>query len=78
MPKYAKTLFWFAAIYTGAFAMTDKQRGALAATKFCLAILFGAIAIQAAWNQVAVSVALGILFASLFAITGYLTWSAKS
>ena len=58
--------------------MTDKQRGAVSAALWCLAIIFGAIAIQAAWNQVAVSVALGILFASLFAITGYLTWSAKS
>ena len=58
--------------------MTDKQRGAVSAALWCLAIIFGAMALHAAWNQMAVSVAIGILFASLFAITGYLTWSAKS
>ena len=58
--------------------MTDKQRGAVSAALWCLAIIFGAIALHAAWSHLAVSVALGILFASLFGITGYLTWSAKS
>ena len=60
-----------------ASAMTDKQRGFLTATQFCLAIIFGAIALHAAWNQAGVVVAIGILFASFFVITGQLTWSAK-
>ena len=77
MPKYAKTLFWFAATSTGAFAMTDKQRGAVSAALWCLAIIFGAIALHAAWNQAGVVVVIGILFGGYFGITGYLTWSAK-
>jgi len=58
--------------------MTDKQRGAVSAALWCLSIIFSAITLHAAWNQVAAAVATGILFASLFTITGYLTWSAKS
>ena len=57
--------------------MTDKQRGALAATLFCLAIIFGAIALHAAWSQRGIGVAIGILFGGYFGITGYLAWSAK-
>ena len=57
--------------------MTDKQRGAVSAALWCLAIIFGAIALQAAWNQRGVGVAIGILFGSWSVITGYLTWSAK-
>lgn len=57
--------------------MTDKQRGAVSAALWCLAIIFGAIALQSAWNQRGVGVAIGILFGGWSVITGYLTWSAK-
>jgi hypothetical protein len=57
--------------------MTDKQRGAAAAALFCLAIVFVAMAIHAAWNQDGQGLAVSLLFVSLFAKAGYLAWSAK-
>lgn len=58
--------------------MTDKQRGALAATMFCLAVIFGAMALHAAWNQVGANVALSVGFGTAFAILGRLAWSDKT
>ena len=58
--------------------MTDKQRGAVAATMWCLAIIFGVMTIHAAWDERGVGVAVGILFGASCVIMGYLTWSAET
>lgn len=57
--------------------MTDKQRGAVAAVLFCVAVIFVAMALHAAWSQTGLGVGVSLLLVSLFAKAGYLVWSAK-
>ena len=57
--------------------MTDKERGALAATMFCLAIIFGAVALLAAWNRAVPSIFLGVIFGTALAKAACLTWGNK-
>lgn len=58
--------------------MTDKQRGAASAALFCLAIIFGATAIYAAWNESGKGLAVSIFLGCWSVIAGSLTWSAET
>ncbi len=58
--------------------MTDKQRGALAATMWFISTLFGVVAVNVPWHLAGPFAIIFILLGTASAIQGHLIWSAKT